>query len=185
MYHVHHAGGVFGRMAHLAMLGAGILFVGPIALGLAGVALGVVVAVLSLFLPFIVIGGIAYGPYLLVRHLLGYPPRQRPTLQVRRIVPESRPVRPAVLEVLPVERPAPPRPERRVRGIVARVAAEVLCGALVGGALGAVALVGANNEWRAPALLDYSALGAVIGAVVGFVVGGPRPAPAEKTATVA
>ena len=132
--HAHHAGGVFGKVAHLALLGAGILFVGPIAVGLGAAALGVVVAILALLLPFVVIGGIGYAPYLLVRHMFGSP-KQRPTLEVRRVLPEVRPFRPAAVEV-PVERPAPPR-ERRVRGVVARVAAFVFGAA--GGALGAVA----------------------------------------------
>ena len=56
---------------------------------------------------------------------------------------------------------------------------------LMKGLLGAVALVGTASDWRTPALLDYSALGAGIGAIVGFVVGGPRQSPVEKPATVA
>jgi hypothetical protein len=177
-----HPGGVFGKVAHLALLGAGVLFVGPIALGLGAAALGVVVAILALALPFVVIGGLAYAPYLLVRHLFGNP-KPRPTAEVRRVLPEIRPVRPATVEI-PVERPAP-RSERRARSTVARVAAEVFCGALVGGVLGAVALISASNDWRTGALLDYSALGAGVGAVVGFVVGGPRQSQAEKPATIA
>jgi hypothetical protein len=177
-----HPGGVFGKVAHLALVGVGILFVGPIALGLAAAALAVVVAIVGLVLPFVVIGGLAYAPYLLVRHLFGKP--KQPTAEVRRVLPEIRPSRPATVGI-PVERPAPPRPERRVRSTVARVAAEVFCGALVGGVLGAIALIGASNDWRTGALLDYSALGAGVGAVVGFVVGGPRQTPADKPATVA
>jgi hypothetical protein len=183
MYRAHPTGGIFGKVAHLALVGAGMLFVGPIAIGLGAAALGVVVAILALLLPFVVIGAIGYAPFLLVRHLFGKP-KQQPTAEVRRVLPEIRPIRPAAVEI-PVERPAPPRPERRIRSTVARVTAEVFCGALVGGVLGAVALIGASNDWRTGALLDYSVLGAGVGAVVGFVVGGPRQTPADKPATIA
>jgi hypothetical protein len=186
MYRYHRRTGVVGKMLHLALLGVAILFVGPIALGIGAALLGVVVAIVGVALPFVVIGGLGYGPYLLVRRMFG-PPRPRLALHVRRPLSELRRVPPEVRRAEPAaatfrsERVAVP--ERR-RSVVARVAGEVLCGALVGGVLGVVALVGMAGEWQTSTLIDYSALGAGIGAVVGFVVGGPRPVPVEQTPAV-
>jgi hypothetical protein len=182
MYRSCCSAGAFGKVAHLAMLGVGILFVGPIALGIGATLLGVVVAILGAAVPFVLIGAIAYGPYVLVRRMLGHN-RQPVVLDARRAVPRPQPIQLPVVEI-PVERPmsAPRRP--RQRGVVARVAGEVFCGALVGGVLGAVTVLGPVGDWQMSALLNYSALGAGIGAVVGFVVGGPRPAPVEQTPTV-
>jgi hypothetical protein len=182
MYRSHCAAGVFGKAAHLAMLGVGILVLGPIALGLGAAVLGVVVAVVGAVLPFVAIGAIAYGPFLLVRRMLGYSP-QRTALEVRRVIPEVRRVHTVPVE-LAVERPESTPPARRRRGVVARMVGEVLCGGLLGGVLGAVAVMGTMGDWQTSVLLDYSALGAGIGAVVGFVVGGPRPTPVEKTPAI-
>jgi hypothetical protein len=188
MYRSYQASGVFGKVAHLALLGVGILFLGPIALGLAATALGIAVALVGVAAPFVLIGAIGYGPYLLVRRVFGGPRRQVP-MEARRVVPQAAPpARPVPVRVA-IERPETPRPEtprpaRRPRGVVARVVSEVLCGALLGGTLGGVAVIGTVGTWQTGALLDYAGLGMAIGAVVGFVVGGPRPAPVEKTATV-
>jgi hypothetical protein len=172
MYRAYHAtcqAGVLGKVAHLALLGVGVLFVGPIALGLVAVALGVVVAILGAALPFVVIGGIAYAPYLLFKHMFG---RQQPPVlpDARRVIPLPPKFQtPAV--ALAVERA---KPERRKR-VALRIVGEVLSGALVGGLLGAVTVVGPVGEWQTSTLLNCVALGAGIGGVVGFVVGGPRP----------
>jgi hypothetical protein len=182
MYRSHCAAGVFGKAVHLAMLGVGILVLGPIALGLGAAVLGVVVAIVAAVLPFVAIGAIAYGPFVLVRRALGYP-RPRTVLGMHRVIPEVRRVQPAPVEMA-FDRPEPTPPARRRRSVVARMAGEVLCGGLVGSVLGAVAVIGTKGDWQTAALLDYSALGAGIGAVVGFVVGGPRPAPAEKTPAI-
>lgn len=179
VYRAHYSSGALGKIAHLALLGVGILFVGPIALGIVATLLGVVVAVLGAALPFVLIGAIGYGPYLLVKRMFG---RQAPPIvpEARRVFPEPPRVQPAVFE-LPLEPYVQTRPERRPRGVVARVIGEVLSGAVVGAILGAVTVVGPVGEWQVSTLMNYCALGAGIGAVVGFVVGGPRPAPAEKT----
>jgi hypothetical protein len=174
MYQTHCCPGVLSKIGSLALLGVGILFVGPIALGLVGVAVGLVAAVVAVVLPFVVIGGIAYAPYLLARRVFG-PRRRTVALKVAPVPP----VRPARFEP-PAERPAPEPPAPRRRGVVARTVAEVLCGALVGGVLGTVAVVGAMIDWQVSNVLDTAAIGAGIGAMVGFVVGGPRPAPVEK-----
>jgi hypothetical protein len=182
MYRSYLESGVLGKMAHLAMIGIGIIFVGPVALGLAAAALGVVVALLGVALPFIVIGALGYGPYLLVRWMFGKSERKA-VANARRAIPESQPV-PQPEIMLAVERRSPAPKERRPRSTIARVLGEVFCGALVGGVLGAVTVVGPVNDWQMSALLNYSALGAGIGAVVGFVVGGPRPTATEKSVTV-
>ena len=77
------------------------------------------------------------------------------------------------------------RPENQShwRRVAARVVSEVFCGAVVGGILGVVALVGMGQDWTGHALMNYSAIGAGIGGLVGFVVGGPRPVPVEQTHT--
>jgi hypothetical protein len=184
MYRAYHSSGVLGKAAHLALLGVGILILGPIALAIGAALLGIVVAIVGTALPFVVIGGIFYAPYALVRHLRNQE-RERIASVLRRAVPE---VPPAPVR-LAFQRPASTTATRRPRGVVARVIAEVFCGALVGGTLGVVAVVGSSGGLahvvdHTNALMDYSALGAGIGAVVGFVVGGPRPTPAEKTPAV-
>ncbi len=179
MYKTHCCPGVLGKIGSLALLGAGILFVGPLALALAGVALGLVATVVGVALPFVVIGGLAYGPYLLARRLFG--PQRRPVALKVPPVPAPRPARFEAAAERPASEPAAPRR----RGVVARTVAEVFCGALVGGVLGTVAVVGAMNDWQVSHVLDTAAIGAGIGAMVGFVVGGPRPAPAEKAVTAA
>jgi hypothetical protein len=184
MYRHHPSAGVFGKMAHLALLGVVILFVGPIGIGIGAALLGVVIALVAAALPFVLIGALGYGPYILIRRM--FPPRPRLALHVRRLSPELARVPPEVRRPVPVaaearsERLAMPAREQRW-SVVTRVAGEVLCGALVGGVLGAVALVGMSNEWKTGTLIDYSSLGMGIGAVVGFVVGGPRPAPVEQS----
>jgi hypothetical protein len=182
MNHKHFGRGPLGRLLHLALLGVAILLLGPIALGLVAVALGVVLAVAAPVLPFVIVGGLAYGPYLLVRRMLGH---RGPVLtpQVRKAFPEIPPLRPRSAVAL-IERPVAPRPERNMRVVVKRVVGEVLSGALVGGLLGAVTVVGFSDVWQTSALISYCSLGAGIGAVVGFVVGGPRPARVEKTPAV-
>jgi len=120
-----------------------------------------------------------------VRRMLGYPPRpialrlRKPLPQVRRVVPEAPRVQPVAAAV---EQPVEASPERRPAGTLVRVVREVICGAVVGGVLGTVAVLGTATDWHiTDRVLDCAALGTGIGAVVGFVVGGPRPTPAEKT----
>jgi hypothetical protein len=179
MYRVYHAtaqAGVLGKIAHLAVLGVGILFLGPIALGLVAVILGVAVAILGAALPFVLIGAIAYAPYLLFKHTFG---RQQPPAipEARRVLPTPPRFQPAAAELV-AERA---KPERRRRGAALRIVGEVLSGALVGALLGAVTVVGPQADWQMNTLLNCVALGASIGGVVGFVVGGPRPTATEKT----
>jgi hypothetical protein len=129
-------------------------------------------------LPFIVIGGIAYAPYLLFKHMFGR--KQPPTIpEARRVIPMPPKFQPAAAALV-AERP---KPERRKRGAALRVVGEVFSGALVGGLLGAVTVVGPVGDWQMNTLLNCVALGAGIGGVVGFVVGGPRPTATEKTPT--
>jgi hypothetical protein len=179
MYRVYHAtarAGVLGKIAHLAVLGVGILFLGPIALGLLAVMLGVVVAILGAALPFVIVGAIAYAPYLLFKHTFG---RQQPPVvpEVHRALPTPPKFQHAAAELV-VERA---KPERRRRGAALRIVGEVFSGALVGALLGAVTVVGPQADWQMNTLLNCVALGAGIGGVVGFVVGGPRPTSSEKT----
>ncbi len=176
----HQCQSVARRIAHLTLLGAGVLFLGPVALGLVATVVGLLAAVVATVLPFVVIGGIAYAPYLLIRRMVG--DQRRPAVPA---VPEARPPMPEARRVAPApaavsfERQAHlPAPRRR--GVVARIAAEVFCGALVGGVLGVMAAGG----WQSAEWLNYVGLGAGVGAVVGFVVGGPRPAPADRTAAL-
>jgi hypothetical protein len=190
MFRSYSSSGTFGKIAHLALLGVGILFLGPIALALAATALGVALSIVAAMLPFVLIGALAYGPYLLVRHLFGHQPLRPARLEARKMpVPPQRVhpfvVEPAVRRPIPVVPAVAPLPARRRQtGVVARVLGEVFCGALVGGILGAVTVLAPVSDWQVHNLVSYTALGASIGAVVGFVVGGPRPAPAEKTQAV-
>lgn len=188
-YRYHCSTGVVGKMAHLTLLGFGILFLGPVALGLVATVLALVLGVVAAALPFVVIGALGYGPYVMARRMLGYP-RQR-VVEVRKIPPPRRvvpevprvpPVSAAVeLPLIPIREEPRPRPQ----GVVVRVLKEVFCGALVGGVLGTVAVMGAASDWQVTGrVLDCAAMGAGIGAVVGFVVGGPRPTRTEKTAAV-
>jgi hypothetical protein len=178
VYHAHYTSGPFGKVLHLAVLGLAVLILGPIGLGLAALILGLIVAVVGTALPFVVVGALVYGPYLLVRRALGHR-RPEPTAEVRRVFPAAAPVRPVAMSA-PL--PAPPQP--RKRSVVMRVIGEVLSGALVGALLGAVVVVGPPGDWHTGTLVNYASLGAGIGAVVGFIVGGPRPARTEKTPLV-
>jgi hypothetical protein len=179
VYRVHSSTGALAKLAHLALLGVGILFLGPIALTIAAVILAVVVAVLGTALPFILVGALAYVPYRWVRRksLAG---RQPSTADVRRVAPPQPLLRPIAL-ARPVEHPPQPQPERRRGSVVKRVIGEVLSGAIVGALLGAVVVVGPPGDWQTGTLVNYLALGSGIGAIVGFIVGGPRPAKVEKT----
>jgi hypothetical protein len=149
--------------------------------GLVIAAVTLVLGVVIAALPFVVVGALGYGPYLMVRRSLGYP-RRPVTAEVRRVVPEVPRVRPVAAAV---EVPSSTARTRRPRGVVVRVLSEVFCGAMVGGVVGAVAMLGPAPDWHITGkMLDCAALGAGIGAVVGFVVGGPRPTPTEKTPAV-
>jgi hypothetical protein len=195
MLRSHPRAGVIGKMAHLALLGVGILILGPIVLSIGLALVAIFLGLFSAFLPFIVIGALAYGPYVLVRRTLGYP-RTRLALRVRPFSPPAVPIPPQVRR-FPPKLPVPPAPPimqarrepapKRWRSIAARVAAEVFCGGLVGGILASVALIGISQDWTAPLLIERVAMGAGIGAIVGFVVGGPRPAASgvEQTSAAA
>lgn len=134
---------LIGRLAHFAVLGL-----------VAIVAVGPVVGIVGVLLPFAVIGLVAFAGYRLVGRLFG---RRRAAIPPLPAVAEPAPHQ--VAEVEPVrEEPARPR-----RG---RVVVEVLCGGLVGG------LVAAAVTWQAPELLGTVVPAVVAGAVVGYVVGG-------------
>jgi hypothetical protein len=190
MYRYHRPTGAIGKFAHLTLLGAGILFVGPVVVGLGLAAVAVVIGLVAAALPFVVVGALGYGPYVMVRRAFG-PPRQKVAMELRKVVPPARRFVPEPPRVRPVaaavEVPVPsePQPESRPQGVVVRVLKEVVCGAVVGGVLGTLAVLSASSDLQVTGrLLDCAAMGSGIGAVVGFVVGGPRPAPAERRPAV-
>lgn len=163
MFPLNLAASLIGKMSSLALLGIGVLFVGPIALG-----------VVAVILPFVVIGAIAYLPYRLARRWLGN--KRNAPLEA----PKLRPLTLAVERPILAPAPAVPPIERKPKpaGAVARMLGEVACGALVGGVLGMLA------GYQSPELMNYASLGVGIGTVVGFVVGGPRTNATEKAPVV-
>ncbi len=144
-----------------------------VCLSLLGVAvlvlIGPVLAIAGVLLPFVLIGGLAWGAYRFSRRLVRRLRGGRARVEAKEVVLSPRPA-PVIFHPAREERPAPRRPSR-FRSMVRtamHVGVEVGCGAALGAALSVLV------NWQVGTGIEHPALGAAIGAIVGFVVGGTR-----------
>ena len=144
-----------------------------VCLSLLGVAvlvlIGPVLAVAGVLLPFVLIGGLAWGAYHFSRRLVRRLRGDRARFAVKEVAASPRPI-PALFHPASEERPASRRRGRfgSMMRTAMHIGVEVGCGAALGAALSILA------NWQIGTGIEHPALGAAIGAIVGFVVGGTR-----------
>ena len=145
-----------------------------VCLSLLGVAvivlIGPALAIAGVLLPFVLIGGLAWGAYRFTLELVRRMRGDESRFEVKEVAASCMSVPPRFRPL--TEARTTSRQQGRFRSMMRtaiQVGIEVGCGAAIGAAL--CILV----DWQTGTSIEHPALGATIGAVVGFVVGGTRP----------